>query len=608
MDLLFRPQMILGEGLFGYRARLAELNALPRQVIDRAKLKPSGEYGKVIQALEAKKAPMWIRTRRRFCPHCLKEHAYWRIGWEVQFIDACPEHANWLIDKCIQCHQPLVWARGTLTHCGCGADLRDEKAGACPPAVMQLAAAMTASITGETHSLPCGKGLDVAQFVRLVRLFGAYLSGPLRARPQKITVEALEVSWHYSSFAAEVLAGWPNAFDHVLRQMYQSRCDPQSGRLKDGWGGFYAQIYVAYREPEFSFVRTAFENHVAVHWCGPLGRRNRRLSNDLIEKAAWIPAKHAWQKLGVSQRRFEQLIQDGALTAETRSGPSGRSFLFVKRVEVENLTPSVTSDVTLETAASMLGVTRARARRIIPRLVPALKKLSLPAGFEKRWAIPRERIDELIELTRRQKRSRRGGKHAVSIRHLLKYAKWSPQEIVQLLRAALIGKINPVGRADGEHPVDLMFLRKDLESWRALVSPEEDVMTIPDVADQLRVKQEVAYHLVRKGLLVTQGRDQNTGGALVHVDALREFNNNYVFASDQARQLGRSPTYLIDYLAIRGIAQAAGPRIDGCRQTVFLRSPELRAAIMQLSEVRAMNSPTDALKSVAKRKEQRYED
>ena len=98
-------------------------------------------------------------------------------------------------------------------------------------------------------------------------------------------------------------------------------------------------------------------------------------------------------------------------------------------------------------------------------------------------------------------------------------------------------------------------------------------MTIPDVALKLEVKQEVAYALVRSGLLSTNDRRVGRRAERrVSMRSLGDFQQRYVFCRDLARILGRSPKSVALFLAREGVTPAAGPEVDGCRQLVFVRT------------------------------------
>jgi hypothetical protein len=136
-------------------------------------------------------------------------------------------------------------------------------------------------------------------------------------------------------------------------------------------------------------------------------------------------------------------------------------------------------------------------------------------------------------------------------------------------------RLIPVGLARDGKGVGALLL--DADSTRAWFAMRQSVpvpeMTIPDVALKLEVKQEVAFSLVRSGLLPTNDRRVGRRAERrVSMRSLGDFQQRYVFCRDLARILGRSPKSVASFLVREGLTAAAGPEVDGCRQLVFVRA------------------------------------
>lgn len=68
----------------------------------------------------------------RFCPECLKEHAYFRKEWRLLFVNICKQHSVYLSNRCDVCNAliipQLIDEHNTLVGCyRCGHDLRKNK-------------------------------------------------------------------------------------------------------------------------------------------------------------------------------------------------------------------------------------------------------------------------------------------------------------------------------------------------------------------------------------------------------------------------------------------------------------------------------------------------
>lgn len=105
-----------------------------------------------------------------------------------------------------------------------------------------------------------------------------------------------------------------------------------------------------------------------------------------------------------------------------------------------------------------------------------------------------------------------------------------------------------------------------------------------EVAEAMAVKQEVAYHLVRQGLLHTTTAETRRRNQRVAMQQLQEFKAEYVWLRDLAQGAHTSPKHLRALLDQEGIRPISGPDIDGGRQTLFRRAC-LRASPAILSTI-----------------------
>ena len=92
------------------------------------------------------------------------------------------------------------------------------------------------------------------------------------------------------------------------------------------------------------------------------------------------------------------------------------------------------------------------------------------------------------------------------------------------------------------------------------------LLSIDEAAKLLVVKQQVAYHLEKVGLL--QSVQTKQAGKQITKEALATFNNNYVALSVLAKKQQTSPFALFKSLKIKPVT---GPQIDGSRQYFYLK-------------------------------------
>lgn len=579
MSLLLRPGRLPDEGPCGYRYRLAAANMISVRHLNMLEndgaLDGGGPFDPdaVVGPEDGGFSP-WVRRWARFCPNCLADRQTWALNWEILFADACPQCGSWLVDSCSGCGARTTWNREQLLRCDCGQSLSAERGRDAPLSVVKLSGALASVAMGQAPAdLPPLSGLDVEQCARVVRLLGTYGSSGGRNVPQKVpNVDRLDVSWTITSYAAEVLCRWPDGMTALLRQLREGSRDEDSGRLGKAFGGFYSALYKAFGAPEFSFLRRAFESYVAEHWTGPVARRNRRLDSSVLDDVAWIPANHARRALEVSPRRLNQLIDQGLLRGDRRRSAGGREFLVVLKADVTRLAPTVNEGVSLLAAAERLGLKRQRLGELLPIICPEAAKIgavgcpwSIPVAWVERWEGLLRNLPEVVERV----------EGLVSLGHLPRYWPWTDEQVGRLLVDILDGRFAPVGIAPGLDGLSALLLGLDqTRQWfAARHTVQADEMTVPEVAVRLEVKQEVAYALVRTGLIASASRRVGRRAEQrVALTALNEFGRRYVFCRDIARTLARSPKAVASFLATEGVAPASGPEIDSCRQLVFARA------------------------------------
>ncbi|OGB35321.1 MAG: hypothetical protein A3F78_11765 [Burkholderiales bacterium RIFCSPLOWO2_12_FULL_61_40] len=390
--------------------------------------------------------------------------------------------------------------------------------------------------------------------------------------PQKVSqVDTLPVSWPIVSIAAEILNSWPTGISSFLKRLHAQGCVDQKGKLPKAFGGFYSALYRGFKEVEFDFLRTAFENYVAEHWAGAIGKRNRRLDIRVLNSLAWIPANHACQILGVSRRRLNGLIEKERLQADRRITAGNRIFIVVKRSEVQNLALTLDDGVPLSDVARRLGFKKQRLLSLLPIICPQAEKLG-EQGCP--WAIPITWLEGWEAQIQSYTCVALVDSESVSLGHLLRYWPWTDGQIGHLLTDILNSKIVPVGRLESINGIGSLILEtSQLKTW---FSGKQKVpcseLTIPEVSLRIGVKQEVAYALVRIGLLQTAMRKiGRRTEQRVPTDALKNFERQYVFGRDIAQTLGRSSRSITAFLASEGVEPIAGPAINKCRQILFER-------------------------------------
>ena len=583
MTWLGRRTPVEGEGPNAFVLRVAEANHLPpRQLLD------VGIEGcwPTMDDLHERMLP-FLRKSAAYCPICLGSDRVGRLGWELTFADACGKCGSWLVDVCATCGGRLSWHRERLLACDCGQQLCDQTVAPAPVELVRLSQRLERSISA---SEPIGDGaferLDTRQLSRFVRLLGSYGASDGRQRPQKGAFSSsLAASWPISTLAAQVISDWPSGFHRLLAALARRSPSTESGSLPRVFGGFYLALYRGFKEPVFDFARLAFEDYALEHWTGAMARRNRRFRTDLLARMKWEPASHACARLGVSRRRLAAMVEAGLVKGAQRTTGGGRQFLVIHREHSERVLCAIAAEYTLVEAARRLGLKRSRFAALLPLICPDATK---HVDQHSPWAIPGAWLDQ---WTRRLDLcalvSESPGQ--ISLARILRFLMWPGERVARLLVEVLSGDLPVVGRtSDVEGIPSLVFEETALDVWVSKGPSSTSAMTVPQLAVRIGVKQEVAYLLVRRGLLKsTVRREAARPVSLVSETQLRQFNSTYVWGRELACLLGKSPKAAAAALTAAGISAASGPGVDGGRQLLFSRAEVSSALQMDIPTHRA---------------------
>lgn len=604
-DLLVRPCPGRREGPLGYLLRLAEANcmtlaelsrlgvrydpgSLSRQHLLPALALDSDLHAHVVRTtnLLETKARIWNQRYARFCPHCLAEDPTWQAGWELYFHDACPRHGVWLMDLCSSCRQPVRWSRDSLLRCQCGSDLREELPGTAPDNLRRLSAMLESKLLGRSKPDPESPfaGLDVDQVQRLVRYLGGYMDPLSNPKPLKLrNAGRLEISWGVSSLAAEILFDWPHALHRTLDRLQAAAAGEKAG-LMELFRQAYSYLYKGLKESAFAPVRDAFESWLAEHWKGGVARRNRRLSQDLLEKVQWIPGSVAAETLGISMARLKFLIREGKLDGQESISTAGRRFTIVRRDQLDEIRAQLGGEMTMGEAMDLLGIGKVRMQRILRLLFPSARRIDDKAYLP--WCVPRGEVEALLALGSNLPAVGVPEEHQVSLGHVFKYWNWNGDEIVALVEAVKAGATAPQALLDNARGISrwvfdvaqLRALQKGTDSGRA------NWVSIPEMAKILGVKQQVAYWLTQHGFVRAERLGTLKGvGSRVRREELEFFRQGHIFGREIAAIIGRSSLKAMKMLAEHGVYPLRSHGAQPSRQLIYARSDEIQRFLAQVT-------------------------
>lgn len=587
LGLTVLPAVQKEEGLLGYLYRLANANALCGSEV-LAAYRANGETdtppdaphhwrAEAEELLRPGTSPvrLWAHRAIRFCPHCLAEGAFWRASWHLSLYTCCTRHKLELIDRCPSCGETLTRSAMSLLACEhCHTSLNEmlPRPHSAQPGALTMALELeTRLLNRRKRRKTAGAQLSLVEFHEVALRLGIRASPTSRAKPMKpANIGSISVAGPIAELAGRALHDWPRG---LMRLLDSIRCDrncEQTWRIARAMGPIYNDIYKNLPAPHFDFLRTAFEAYVRDGWQAPVALRNRNLSQQLIEKHCWVSREEASHTLGIDARLVDYLVDNGQMQSREYKYPSGRHARVVNNNVPEPLLERLRNAVTLEEAAEILAIGKTRTRQLVTAGV--LKTFGSTPRQGGRWWLDAASFEQLRDAPRL---STPPDAPVSTVSQIARHLAMTNTEFTEMTRAISEGTLKVFSAPDDLAPFGTWLLNKqEVRAWRADRHANDQGMPVTQVAQMLGIKQEVAYALVRLGLLRAEATtNSNRRSQVISPASLKSFRRRYVFGPELAMLLNADHRTLSKTLKSQGFKPVAGPTLPAalCRQYVWQR-------------------------------------
>jgi len=608
--LPYRPSPYPHEGVNGFLLRLAEGNGCSgvRTLVGdipvtRSRLATwlgrDDGLGQLVGQLNAKKTtprPLWNNRSSRYCPACLRADQTWRQEWELTLLTVCPSHGCRLVEVCSDCGRQITWNRMRLLSCDCGFRFQAACVIKATEAETALAATLCLKLVGRGRVSALVDLLNLEQLYQLIVALGAYSHVEDGKRPQKIAnLGHLQVSEKLTRAAAEILVTWPTGFNALLNKLAHDQPAPsREVGLPRQFGFFYAYVFNWMNAPEFGFVLSAFEKYIAKHWPHPLNERNKRMSPELRSTSVWIPASVAAKELGTTRRRLLSLADAGMVNLSGRKTVSGRKVLCVERSDLPAIRLLLADLMDHKTACAILNISKVRMHQLLHHSV--LRADVVPGKWAAgKWGISMKPLQTILLAGFGLPAVEGIGKATITmdyaLRHLLKREYLFPL----LIQAAIKKEMAPIAVLPEVPGVaGWVFSRDHLVHWIGdrIQGKRQGVLTIPEAAVRLGIKQQALYHFVSKKLIRVD-YDPDALASLIPEQELVRFQEEYVLGREIGERLGTSASQAVRMLQKQDAALAiCGRTIDGGSQYLYRRDDRLDEGLLKLEQKVGTRAPT----------------
>ncbi len=505
--------------------------------------------------------PEYNQKWLRWCPLCLQEKSYVRHAWTIKLCTCCIKHQCKLLETCERCGSKQDLAHSNLVHCAnCGHSLSKASFAFEDLEILNLHQLIfNSSHTSNTVKIP---RLALSDWLRLIRYLGQFNEYQQPKRPGQISsLHELVEAQRCVGNAAKLLFDWPINFVALLHAI-QSQQETKPS-IRNSFGSIYHVIYFNLKESSFQFLRDAFEDYLKSHWWGHICKRNRGFQTKTRAEHPKLTIAQAAKKSAIKPSLIKQLSLLGFLEVARADLASGRTIRAINENDLPEVAKLVSNSKTLGEAAKYLSISESRLRFLAQAnvITPLISKPELSAA---NWLFTEHQLQQLFF-----KCQSGTSNQLVSFVQVMKNWRLNRQEFLSLVRAIINSELSVYGYWNESIPIGLIsFDRVELKPWLSNYKvANSNKFSINKAAEILDIKQEVAYQLVRNGLLTSVSNSNNTKS--IPKDALIIFEKNYI---SLAKLKSRTDWKEKLSFMVKTIAPVSGPSIDGGRQYFFKKA------------------------------------
>ena len=573
MQLRARPIPFEGESRRGYYWRLATINGFdspgsmvrivgtyykdPLSIESLIKQNLSPQNSQRILSVNDRCSTQFILKRHfRYCPACMAELSYLRESWDYALLPYCHVHDVRLKSAKANPSKLLGLKSGRFL-------VSQARVTGLPGFQLQkvLEHKLGISTDPDFCLFSALNDLSADELQRLILLVGSYLSHADRHQPRKIPIKAdIRLAASVMQSAAQVLLNFPNNIGILIKRLI--RDEPTNRQVGRAIGYIYRAIHKELKDPCFGSFVEAFDQALACEWPELIDKRNQRLYNRVKDQPRYISGTELRKKLGISINVLVHFVETGQINGHIRKLRSGKRQITVPADQEAKLV-ELLQGLSLQEASRQLGLPRTCLRELLHNGIIA----GDPPVPGSRWFIQPRALAAFFQRIKAVAKPGKVGRQDCSLNRLARFYLSCTQSMASVILAVLEGELAcKCGGCAPNHLSELIFIdRQDFQDWSC--NPGE--LTVQDMAKALRVKQDVAYHLVNRKLILTRGRGRL--GRFATQRQIDVFNARYIWAREISRQCGRSPRAVIRLLNRFHIQPVSEPSMDGGRQYLYRR-------------------------------------
>lgn len=466
----------------------------------------------------------------------------------------CLEHQCWLVDTCDGCNRPLTWRTARYQSCRCGTSLTEIFAPALSSDLVTLSRPINAKRPSSWWA-----ALPLEHRWKLVNFFGALHAYGLLGKPlKKASIASIGNTRDLITSGTAILLGGEQSFHELLcRIRIRPAAEISAQLLKEAFPTLLRkmrrQLPALESETLFTWVRSFL-----------LANSNNDVSISWKHSGATVSAAECARHLNVRAERLSNILSSHGIASKTRITTAGRTMLTVAPKIVREIRERMSKIVSRRSVSTTYGLSPSRQA--------ALMEAGLIRGIAHK--VDAGSVAALIECIPfvQTKECRQNLPDLISLDQVLRTLVPLPLSVA-FFRSLLHGEIRCERlAAHCRHLRDLVVSRSDIQTLFDVVQkPADEFISIPDAASQLKLKQEVVYHLVNHGVIkVVPQRIGRRFARFIKFQELARFNEKIESLVSAASRHGISRQAALSWANETGKEIVSGPTVDGGRQ-YFIR-------------------------------------
>jgi len=474
------------------------------------------------------------------CPQCLANEGMAQEAWSHALITACPVHQTELLNRCPQCTEPICLTRRVLMHCGCGYDYRHAVSKPAPAFSAGLSALLTNAAAPSRKALP--ELLNQLTFEPLLPDFLVMLAraqgrmcGSLPLKLRFGASSSFEDSLVMVGHLESLLGDWPHRFDATLEnQLCKSEGVSLAGRI----GTWYRALFSIYSSASFDFLRDRFKAQVAEYFDGRLGVSTRALmfGAENADAVHWFSAAEAARLLGVAPDILANLVITRKIEGKVHQEGKSR-FIAIHRSTLDRISAQRAAYLSATEARQRLNVSKVFFERFVQAGgLRRYKRNERPVLVAGEFRV--EDVDQLIHRLAGSVRKKPKTVQLIGIQDISAKYGIANSKIVGVLQDILQGIVQPVAHVSSLAGLAGLQFDKMEIAQRIRENDPDVALSVDDLAQVSGWKAGVIKKWIQggylKSIVQTHGKAKRD---VIPVSALIQFLLTYSPTAELSKQL-----------------------------------------------------------------------